>query len=123
MQYSLSLKEETFPKPLRRQQASTVDLSSKRLISTGITGGIILIIITILLTRSLLLLVLLLLFPLLVTLGYSVKFLYKKWTEAKVYDPEAQDYDQDYDSEVQDYNSEAEDSREVEKADVQVTTV
>ena len=101
-----------------------MDVSSQRLISTGITGGIILIIITILLTRSLLLLVLLLLFPFFVILGYSVKFLYKKWTEAKVSDPGTQDHDQDYSSEFQDSNSDPEDSREVEEANVQqVTTV
>ena len=97
---------------LRRQPASAVDLSSTRLLSTGLTGGIIIIIIVAIITRSILLFSLLILFLLLVALGYSVKFLYKKWTEAKDYDPEAEDYE-----------PEAEDSREEEEENVRVTTV
>ena len=76
--------------PLRRLQPSTVDLSGRRLVSTGITDGILLIVITILITRSLLLLLLLLLAPLLVAIGYSIDCLFKEWKNA--HDHEAQDY-------------------------------
>ena len=93
-----------------------MDVTSRRLVSTGITGGILTYLLALLLTRSLLLLILPLLLSLLVILGYAVKRLYKEWTEAGI-------DDQDGISKFQDFNSDP-DSREVEEANVhQVTTV
>ena len=93
-----------------------MDLTSRKLASTGVTGGILIYLLALFASRSIVLLILPLLLSLLVILGYAVKSLYKKWAKTE------SDY-QDSIPKFQDFNSDP-DSREVEEANVhQVTTV